>query len=234
MQFKRSLINEAIDQAKEVFAYYGFKYPAWGDWSPAQWEQAGPEYDEIRDCMLGWDVTDFGSNDFYEIGRTIFTLRNGSANNPGYRKNYAEKLFLNLENQRAPAHFHFSKMEDICCQAGGNIIVQLTNTTADHQPSDTPVQVSVDGVLTEVPAGGEVRLKPGMSVNIAPGIIHQFWAEAGSGVTVSTEVSSVCDDRHDNCFLEHSARFPEIIEDEKPTHCLVHEYPRPRVEQASR
>jgi D-lyxose ketol-isomerase len=225
MDFTRSLINAVIAQAKDVFRQYGFAYPAWGDWAPAQWEQAGPAYNEIRDCMLGWDVTDFGSNDFYNIGRTIFTLRNGAANHPEYAKSYAEKLFLNLEGQRAPAHFHYSKMEDICCKAGGNIMVELTNTTEAGQPSEAPVTVSVDGVQHELPAGGQVRLKPGMSVNIPPGIIHQFWAERGAGVAVSTEVSSVCDDYHDNCFLETMNRFPQIIEDEAPTHYLVHEYP---------
>ena len=88
------------------------------DWSIEDWIKKGEEVDEIRDCMLGWDVTDFGSGNFNEIGRTLFTLRNGSRQDKGYSKVYAEKLLFDPENQRAPAHFHLSKMEDICCRAG--------------------------------------------------------------------------------------------------------------------
>jgi D-lyxose ketol-isomerase len=71
-----------------------------------------------------------------------------------------------------------------------------------------------------------VRLSPGQSVCIPPRVIHQFWGEQGTGVTVSSEVSSVCDDRNDNVFLvDYGVRFPTIVEDEPPTHYLCHEYP---------
>jgi D-lyxose ketol-isomerase len=81
--------------------------------------------------MLGWDVTDFGSGDFVNIGRVLFTLRNGRSNDPRYPKSYAEKLLIDPENQRAPAHFHRSKREDIICRHGGNILVQLTKATPE-------------------------------------------------------------------------------------------------------
>jgi D-lyxose isomerase len=71
--FTRSLINRSIGEAMETFARFGLALPPWAFWSPAEWAEKGPECDEIRDCMLGWDVTDFGSGDFPNIGRTLFT-----------------------------------------------------------------------------------------------------------------------------------------------------------------
>lgn len=226
MALKRSVVNKTIRQAKAAFSGFDIQLPPMADWSIEDWIKKGEEVDEIRDCMLGWDVTDFGSGNFNEIGRTLFTLRNGSRQEKGYSKVYAEKLLFDPENQRAPAHFHLSKMEDICCRAGGNILVQLTATNPDNTASDASLTISVDGESVAVEPGGMIRLKPGMSLTIPPRTIHQFWAEEGSGITVSSEISSVCDDWSDNFFLEPAQRFPEIEEDE-PRECfLCHEYPR--------
>lgn len=184
------------------------------------------ECDEIRDCMLGWDVTDFGSDDFPNIGRTLFTLRNGTTRKSGYAKTYAQKYLFDPENQRAPAHFHRAKREDICCLAGGNILVQLRAAGPDDQPRATPLVVKVDGIARTITAGEIVRLRPGQSICIPPCTIHQFWGEEGAGLTVSSEVSSVCDDWKDNAFLvDYGVRFPKIVEDEPRTHYLCHEYP---------
>ena len=234
MPLKRSDINRSIRDAKYVFAHFGIALPPWGEWTCEQWHAVAddPAYDEVRQCMLGWDVTDFGSDDFEHIGRTLFTLRNGRANDPQYPKGYAEKLLLDPEGQRAPAHFHRSKREDIICVAGGNMIVQLEPADEDGQRSGRSITVAVDGVARTVEPGGIVRLRPGESVTIPPRTIHQFWGEEGTGIdidgighTVSREVSSVCDDHHDNVFLNGGVRFPEIIADEPRTTYLVHEYP---------
>jgi D-lyxose ketol-isomerase len=221
----RSVDNRSIEEAKETFRRFGIALPPFAFWSAAEWERQGGEVDEIRDCMLGWDVTDFGSGRFAQIGRTLFTLRNGTTRKPGYPKVYAEKLLFDPEGQRAPAHFHRAKMEDICCRAGGNILVQLTGVTPDNQPSGEAIYVKVDGVRTRVEPRGILRLRPGMSVCIPPRTIHQFWGEEGTGRTVSSEVSSVCDDWNDNFFLEPAERFPRIVEDVPRTHFLCHEYP---------
>jgi D-lyxose ketol-isomerase len=45
----------------------------------------------------------------------------------------------------------------------------------------------------------------------------------GSGAAVVGEVSSIHDDATDNRFLEAPARFPAIVEDEKPSHLLCTE-----------
>lgn len=224
MSLQRSVINAAIMQAQETFDRFGIRLPPWADWAPEQWASRGPEFDEIRHCMLGWDVTDFGSDRFTEIGRVLFTLRNGTLRRPGYSKTYAQKYLFDPELQRAPAHFHRSKMEDICCLAGGNICIQLRSANLDDTPSNQPLTVKVDGIARTISAGEIIRLRPGQSICIPPRTIHQFWGEEGTGLTVSAEVSSVCDDWNDNYFLEPAARFPKIMEDELPVRLLCHEY----------
>jgi D-lyxose ketol-isomerase len=79
-----------------------------------------------------------------------------------------------------------------------------------------------------------VRLTPGESLTIPPGTIHQFWAEEGTGwefeggrYSLSSEISSVCDDWNDNVFFEKWAiRFPQIVEDEPREFYLCQECPK--------
>jgi D-lyxose ketol-isomerase len=225
---KRSAINRSIAIAKHYFKEFGLNLPPFASWAAEEWDQRGSECDEIRDCMLGWDVTDFGSGRFGEIGRTLFTLRNGTTREPEYRKPYAEKLILDPEGQRAPAHFHRGKMEDIINRGGGVICVQLTRLGPDGQRSDQPLSAQVDGQQVDLALGEVIELRPGQSVCIPPRTIHQFWGKHGTGYTVSGEVSTVCDDWNDNCFLEPASRFPEIEEDEPRSAYLCHEYPTAR------
>jgi D-lyxose ketol-isomerase len=234
MEFKRSIINSSIDVAKEVIKHFGVSMPAFAEWKAEEWNGTQmQEYKEVKECLLGWDVTDFGSNDFENIGRVLFTLRNGRKSNAGYPKEYAEKLLIDPENQRAPAHYHLTKREDIICRAGGNILVQLTKADEEGKPSPKSFTVQVDGRTVNHNPGDIVRLKPGMSVCIPPRTIHQFWGEEGTGYkidgigyTLSAEVSSVCDDFNDNVFLvDFGTRYPQIIEDEPRRYFLCHEYP---------
>jgi hypothetical protein len=225
---RRSEINRAIETAAEFFEKMGFRLPGFAYWTPEQWREVGHEADEIRDCMLGWDVTDFGSGDFEHIGRTLFTIRNGRHNDPRYPKVYAEKLILDPEGQRAPLHFHVSKMEDIINRGGGNILIKLWKAGDDNRPSDEIFSLAVSGVRREIKPGDIVRLEPGESICLPPRIFHQFWGEEGTGLTMSGEVSSVCDDRTDNYFLEKRERFPETIEDEPARFLRCNEYPPAR------
>lgn len=228
---KRSTVNEVIETAKEAFAAAGLQLPPFAHWTVDDWRTKGTEADEIRRCMLGWDVTDFGQGNFPVIGRTLFTLRNGSKHWPS-GKDYAEKFILDPENQKPPRHFHRHKMEDIINRGGGNILVQLWRATPAGQCSDEAFTMQVDGVTRRVAAGDILRLAPGESLCIPPRTVHQFWAEQGTGFfvggrrfTVSGEVSRVCDDHDDNCWLEPCSRFVTFEEDEPRRHYLVHEYP---------
>ena len=223
---KRSEINKAIEVAMEFFQRMSFKLPEYAFWPAEKWLDAGPEFDEVRDCMLGWDVTDFGSDDFKRIGRTLFTLRNGKHGGPRYPKVYAEKVIFNPEGQRAPLHFHQSKMEDIINRGGGNVVIQVWRAGTDNKPSNEPFSLSISGIRRSIKPGDILRIEVGESICLAPRTFHQFWGEEGTGPSISGEVSSVCDDRTDNYFLEKRERFPAIEEDEPPRRLLCSEYPR--------
>ena len=229
---KRSQINNSIETAMKVFKKLGINLPPFAFWPADEWNKKGKEADEIRKTGLGWDVTDFGQDNFELIGRTLFTLRNGYRQNDKFNKVYAEKFILDPPRQHAPLHFHYSKMEDIINRAGGNILITLYKGTPDGRCSDEKFTVQIDGQTCELEPGAVVRLEPGQSICLDPYIIHSFCGETGTGIefngiqyTVSGEVSSVCDDWNDNCFLEPMERFPAIEEDEPRRYYLCNEYP---------
>ena len=222
---KRSEINAAVERAIGFFDGRGIPLPSYALWTPDRWRSAGPECDEIRECMLGWDVTDFGSGDFPRIGRTLFTLRNGRHADPRYPKIYAEKFIFNPEGQRAPLHFHVSKMEDIINRGGGNVLITVWRAGDDDRPSDERFTLAVSGIRREAAPGETIRIEPGESICLPPRTFHQFWGEEGSGPSVSGEVSSVCDDRTDNYFLDPRERFPAVEEDEPMRFVRCNEYP---------
>ena len=222
---KRSELNQIMRDTVKFIDQMNFKLPPFAYWSPEEWAQKGHEYDEIRDNMLGWDITDFGSGDFLKIGLLMFTIRNGNFNDKKYGKPYAEKLLIVEEGQITPYHFHWSKMEDIINRGGGNLLVKVYNSTPDEGKADTPVDVFVDGRKFTVPAGSVIRLTPGESITLCPGQYHKFWGEKGTGRILLGEVSKVNDDRVDNRFFAPTGRFPEIEEDEAPLYLLGNEYP---------
>ena len=220
---KRSELNKIMKEAVEFIADKKFLLPPFAYWTAKEWENKGHEYDEIRDNMLGWDITDFGSGDFSKIGLLMFTIRNGNFTDKKYVKPYAEKLLISDVNQVTPYHFHWSKMEDIINRGGGDLVIKVYNSTEDGGFADTDVDIYMDGRHFTVKAGDTVRLKPGESISIQTGMYHKFWAEGGK--TLIGEVSKVNDDRVDNRFYEPTGRFPEIEEDEEPLYLLGNEYP---------
>jgi D-lyxose ketol-isomerase len=221
---KRSEVNSLLRKSTEFCLRMNFHLPPFAYWSPGDWAQASSEYDEIRDNQLGWDITDFGQGRFSEIGLVVFTIRNGNPDpSTGYEKPYCEKLLIVEEDQRTP--FHASKMEDIICRAGGDLLIQVYNRADDDGLADTPVRVSVDGRNYEVEAGTVIRLTPGESIALPSYLYHEFWSAPGTGTSLVGEVSKVNDDHHDNFFLDPVGRFPDIEEDEPPLHLLCTEYP---------
>ena len=223
---KRSEINNAIHNAMKLFDEYKISLPPFVNWTPAQWQEKGAECQEIKDNMLGWDITDFGQGDFSKIGLFLITIRNGNQKNPQkYPKTYAEKLMVVQENQITPMHFHWNKMEDIINCGGGNLMIKLYNSTADEQLADTDVVVSMDGVQHTFPAGHVVTLHPGESITLTRGLYHRFWGEEGKGTVLVREVSMCNDDSNDNRFYDSVGRFPTIEEDEAPFRLLCNEYP---------
>lgn len=225
----RSEINRAIDTAIAFFADQRFALPPYAHFTPADWAAAGPEYDEIRALGLGWDVTDFGSGDLARVGRTLFTLRNGSTRDSRYAKSYAQKLMCMPPGQQSITHYHRQKTEDLHNQGGGDIDITLWRAAAAGGLSDEAFTVSVSGVSRQIAAGTTVTLHPGEWICVRPLTYHRFGAAPGGGHVFGVEVSSVCDDHHDNFFLgDAGQRFPPIVEDEPRRHVLCQEYPAAR------
>jgi len=226
LDMKRSELNQIMKEAVEFIDKMNFKLPPFAFWSPEDWKGKGPEFDEIRDNMLGWDITDFGSGRFRETGLLMFTIRNGNFGMKQYIKPYAEKLLIVEEEQVTPYHFHWSKMEDIINRGGGNLMVQVYHSTESGEFSGEPVQVSVDGRNFRTEPGSIIRLTPGESITLPAGQYHKFWGEKDKGKILVGEVSKVNDDRVDNRFYENVGRFPVIEEDEVPLYLLCNEYPQ--------
>ena len=220
---KRSEINQLIHDARAVFKAYGWILPPFAEYGPEKWSEPDGGLEEIKQSMLGWDITNFGGDDFYRMGLILFTLRNANLTS-GDIQPYAEKLLLVREGQETPCHFHFSKMEDIINRGGGNLMVQLHESTPDEKLSESPLRVKIDGYFREFEAGAVIRLLPGSSVTMHRRLYHSFWAEEGSGTVVVGEVSTVNDDKRDNRFLPERGRFPAIEEDEPPIALLVSDY----------
>ena len=221
---KRSHINAVLKKMEGMINEYKFALPPFLSWTPEEWADKGHEYDEIRDNMLGWDVTDYGLGKYEELGIALITIRNGNANNPKYTKTYAEKLIMIEEGQTSPMHFHWKKMEDIINRGGGNLIFRLYNATKDGQLAETDVEINQDGRKYMVKAGSDIVLKPGESLTLYPYYYHEFVVQPGTGTVLLGEVSMCNDDNTDNRFLEPLGRFPTIEEDEPPYRLLCTEY----------
>jgi len=224
---KRSEINKALKEMESFINQYKFALPPFCHFTPDEWQTKGHDYDEIRDNMLGWDITDYGSGDFDNVGFSLITIRNGNlALKEKYTKTYAEKLLYIREEQYSPMHFHWKKMEDIINRGGGNVLISVYNSTPDEKLDKTgDVCVNLDGRELTIPAGTQVRLTPGESISIAPFMYHDFAVEKGTGPVLLGEVSECNDDTTDNCFLDPIGRFPVIEEDEPPYRLLCNEYP---------
>ncbi len=223
---KRSEINAIMSKGGEFLRRMNFFLPPFAWWRPEDWKGKGPECADIVHQHLGWDITDFGSSDFDAVGLFIFTIRNGMYADlkKDRGRMYAEKILIVQENQVTPTHFHYGKMEDIIDRGGGDLVVQLWNSTADEKLATAPVDVTIDGVLKSVGAGGTIVLSPGESICIPPRLYHKFWGKTTTGTVLVGEVSSVNDDQADNHFSDAIGRFPRIEEDVQPVHLMCNDY----------
>ena len=224
---KRSQINSIMQSAEAFIRQCRFHLPPFADWTPKDWEERRNEAGEILANRLGWDITDFGSGNFQKCGLFLFTLRNGSAENwkRMQGKLYAEKIMVVDPDQVTPMHFHWRKMEDIINRGGGNLIIQLYNSTLDEKfDVEREIEITTDGVHRTMSPGGFITLTPGESITLPPYCYHKFWGE-DERVLVG-EVSMVNDDHFDNRFADPIGRFPVIEEDAPPLHYLVTDYVR--------
>ncbi|MEE1085887.1 MAG: D-lyxose/D-mannose family sugar isomerase [Schaedlerella sp.] len=223
---KRSRINQVIKDMEDLIREHGFEIPPFAKWTSEDWKNIGHEYDEIRENCLGWDITDYGLDNFDKVGFALLTIRNGNQKmSEKYPKTYAEKLLMLYEDQTAPMHYHWNKMEDIINRGGNDIYITVYNGAEDKTMLDTDVTVYKDGKVEVVPAGTKVRLTPGESITIPPYMYHDFIVPKTGGAVLLGEVSMCNDDENDNCFYEPIGRFPQIEEDEPAYRLLCNEYP---------
>ena len=219
---KRSEVNQYLREFREALDKISFKVPPFCDIPADEWAELGHEYDEIRERMLGWDITDFGSGDFMKVGLQLVTMRNGKLGDPD-SKTYAEKIMMVRDGQVTPMHFHWNKMEDIINRGGADLAVQVYLADENEGLSDAPVPVTMDGITKMYPAGSIVKVKPGESITMQRYLYHSFWGDGGTAMV--GEVSMVNDDANDNRFYEPCGRFSAIDEDEAPEYLLCNEYP---------
>lgn len=223
---KRSEINAAIAATTAFFRDHQFVLPSFAYWTYERWSELGAGSEEFYKRKLGWDVTDFASGRFHEIGLTLFSLRNGAGEGSDAYPVYAEKILHVREGQVTPLHFHYHKMEDLINRGGpgtGNLAIEVYPSTDAGELADTPVTLLSDGVYRQVRAGETFLLHHGESVTMPPRIYHSF--HAVNGPCLIGEVSSRNDDASDNHFYEAIPRFPAIEEDAPPLRLLCAEYP---------
>ena len=221
---KRSVVNSNIAWAKEFFKKSNISLPRTAYWDMDKWAENKDDIDVIRKAMLGWDITDFGTGKFEEIGGVFFTVRNGLQEGDPSGITYCEKYIVMKEGQRLPKHYHLAKTEDIINRVGGVMSVFLWNTDEAGRELDTDVTVYMDGIRCTFKAGEEILVYPGNSISLAPHMAHIFGPKAGYGDAIIGEVSKVNDDNTDNYWLENTYRFYEIEEDEPVVHPLCNEY----------
>ncbi len=224
---KRSEVNQAIRFSMEILDKIQFYLPDFAYWRIDEWKKRKGEWENVKDVMQGWDVTDFGSGDFAHIGATLFTIRNGNLTRPEIGVPYCEKviIFNDNEKQVIPLHFHKNKTEDIINRGNGILEIELFHSDEDGNPDlQREVEFFMDGIRHRVRAGEIISIHPGNSITLKPGIYHRFGAKKGAGALVAGEVSKVNDDNLDNVFAEKQNRFTQILEDEKAEWPLVNEY----------
>lgn len=226
-KMKRSEINKAIRISEDLLRDSHFRLPPFAYWSLDEWRRNKEKISTIARVMLGWDITDFGSGRFLEIGAVLFTIRNGDVNDKSVGTPYAEKVIVlqSGKGQKIPMHCHRLKTEDIINRGGGILSVQLYGSGQQGNiDKEVDVEVFMDGIKHRFPSGRIVEIPYGGSITLTPYVYHALWAKQGAGDLIAGEVSSINDDNTDNVFVESTQRFAEIIEDEPAIHLLVNEY----------
>ncbi len=221
---KRSEINEILRESDAFIRSLGYVLPPFAYFAPER--ILSDQSKEIRARGMGWDITDYGQENFTNMGLFLFTVRNGLISDlkRGRGMLYAEKIMVSRDRQLSPMHRHNLKAEDIINRGGGKLVLELFASDASGAiDRNAVVTVPVDGMARQFASGGRLALEPGESVTLMPGVWHAFWGEGGD--VLVGEVSTVNDDMTDNIFEQDIPRFTNIEEDEKPQYLLVSDYP---------
>ncbi len=172
---KRSRISEILREGDAFIRSFGYFLPPFAHWSVA--DMRARDTSILQERGMGWDITDYGQEKFDDPGLFLFTTRNGIQAGllSGRGMLYAEKIMISRQNQISPMHRHNLKAEDIINKGGGRLVLELFAPNADGSIDRTGgVTVLVDGQMVNLPAGGLLKLDPGESVTLLPGVWHAF------------------------------------------------------------
>lgn len=222
---KRSRINTIMADADDMIRSFGFVLPPFANWTPDEFVARKDDAKNVINARCGWDITDYGKDDFDNLGLFLFTLRNGRLADlqRGGGMCYAEKLLISRQDQLSPMHTHVIKAEDIINRGGATLVIELFGSDDDGNCAEEKGgTVWCDGIRREFAPGEKLKLATGESVTLMPGDWHAFWGEGGD--VLIGEVSTVNDDETDNIFREPIGRFANIEEDVAPSHLLVSDY----------
>lgn len=222
---KRSQINEIMAEADDFIRSFGFVLPPFAYWTPNEMRANAGIARAVIEGRMGWDITDFGQENFDDFGLFLFTLRNGRLSDlqAGGGMCYAEKLLISKQDQISPMHRHFLKAEDIINRGGARMAIELNGSAPDGSfDPNAGGTVMCDGIERKFSAGEVILFAPGESVTLMPGDWHKFWGEGGD--VLIGEVSTVNNDDTDNWYREPIGRFAAVEEDVAPTHLLVSDY----------
>jgi D-lyxose ketol-isomerase len=222
---KRSEINTILREGIEFFRGHGFHLPHFAYWSPNEWLKQDAKASEIVARQLGWELTDFGMNDFKRHGLLGFTLRRGAAEGleTCTGKLYAEKIMLVGVDQVVPLQMHHRKTLDLIHRGGqGSLLVQLFTATETGTLAREVVKVNVDGLSCAVPAGGMLTLKAGESITVRPGTFYRIWAAEEPVMT--GEISNAHDLADVQYYEALDMRGMAVESDEPPLYLLTSDY----------
>ncbi len=231
----RSTVDRYIEEGMMLLDKLGKLHllPPQAYWNLDDFVARTDDLDEMKRKGIGWDVTDFGSGRYREVGLLLYTLSNGmmvpGTEDGSFDQDYANKLLIVGEGQVTPMHHHGTKKEDIWNIGGGVLEIGLYAVDQTTGSIDTQAQIKIlrNNMWRIYNPATVISLEPGERVRLDTNHYHKFWGRKDKGPVVVMEVSMVNDDKSDNYFLTEDkvGRFPEIEEDKKPRHLLYSEYP---------
>jgi D-lyxose ketol-isomerase len=159
----------------------------------------------------GWDVTDFGPDQFDHFGAVLGNL--------ALEPECSEKVIYQTYRQVVPNHCHYKKKEDSIYRAGVISVQIWFDAPGKWKPTG---RIQVNNTLHPAKSGQIFHLHAGERITLMPRVYHEFWAL--SDEAIGGEVSTRNDDQHDNFFVNPQVgRFPAIEQDEPPLLRLVSE-----------
>lgn len=224
---KRSHTNQALKELEDMCEKNCGYLPPFCHFTPEQRQSIDHDYDKVRNCMLDWDITDYGVGDSDILAFSLITLRNENrAMVDNYSKVYVEKLLYLKEGQYASNHFQWYKTEDIINRVGGNVLIRirssLSNEENDYEPD---AAVYTASRINSASVGTQICLTPGERIHVQQYLYHAFSEEKKTGSVLLGKVSMDNDDTGNRC-NPTVGRFPKIRDYEPQYRLLCNEFPK--------